>query len=169
MLFKDVLFAILLLFNMYFAYTIYESNNATQDSVVIEITEPDAGESDGINYHNYATLYMFKEIIPAEIFEESLLPEIKNALENGSMSATEWAKIQQKIKELENDEKIDFNDLYLDQIQKKDLTNSIESLFKSLGDEASSLSDSLKDNIEGFIDEHKDTFKKEEKHPTSQL
>ena len=156
---RDILLSVLLVFNMYFAYVIGDLNMAKEETTVIVAAEPSTEEPSKNMYNNYATLYMFKQILPADIFAEILLPEIEAAFKDGAINASEWLNIQEKIKNIESLNTINFNELYLSQMQKKDLGNTLDQMLEDLGDEANVFSDTLKQDFKSFVEENKDIFK----------
>jgi len=143
---RDLLLAILLIFNVYFAYTVYNL---------------DAEEKEGISeigYDNYATLYMFKEIVPANTFREILLPEIKVALKDGTISRKEWKSIKLKMEYLKENEDIDFHELYLKQMKQESLGTTLEKILDDLGDGVDDFGGALKQDLKNFVEKHKDVF-----------
>lgn len=188
---KDILLAVLLIFNVYFAYAIYDLNQEKKEATVIVEVDPHVEKYSEIDYNDYATLYMFKQILPTDIFEEMLLPEIEIALKDRTINENEWMGIQQKIQDLENTGKIDFYKFYIAQMQEKDLSTTIEQIFEDLGgkasdltkdftenlkedlqtlgedlgNEASELSKDIKEGFEDFVEENKDLLKDKDMEP----
>jgi len=141
-----MLLAILLIFNVYFAYAIYNLN--TENKEVI-------GE---INYTNYATLHMFKQIIPADAFKEFLLPEIEVALEDGTLDESEWANIKLKIASLKKSENIDFHELFREEMRQELFGSTLKRVLNNLGDDVTTFGGALKKDLEKLAGKHECIF-----------
>ena len=151
---RDLLLAILLIFNCYFAYTIYDLKAETKKSTVTSELDTQIQNSDSTNYEYYTALYMFKQIIPEHTFNEELLPEIETMLKDGTINATEWTTILQKITSLK-EENIDFQALYLEAMKEKGLGSTLEEMLSSMANDVSDIGGSLKENLEDFIEKNK--------------
>lgn len=143
---RDMLLAILLIFNVYFAYTVYNLNTKNEK----EVSE--------ISYSNYATLYMFKEILPADTFKEILLPEIEVAFEDGIIDDNEWGNLKLKIEDLKKSSNIDFRELCLQQMKKEDLGSTLEKMLGDWSDDVDAFGGTLKQEIKEFVEKRSDAF-----------
>ena len=159
---RDILLAILLIFNAYFAYAIYDLNIEKKEATVIEEINPQAEKYSEVDYKDYASLYMFKQIIPSDVFTIVLLPSIEVALKDGSMNESEWTDIKLKMESIKESHKLNFSDLYLAKIQEEDLNTTVMKMFNEMGEDVNSFGSTLKEDFKGFIEKNKDIFKSDE-------
>ena len=159
---RDLLLAILLVFNVYFAYTVYDLNTKISENSVTETTKTEeasktAKESD--NYEIYSTLYMFKQIIPGDVFKEDILPEVETTLKDGTISEAEWANIKLKIEGLKTTKNIDFVALYAENMKETDLKTTLDEMLETMSDGVTNLGSSLKQDLEDFSKKRKESTK----------
>lgn len=118
-------------------------------------------------FNYYADLALIKEIIPDEVFRVQILPLVQTAFKNApqnQITHEDWRVIEKKILSLKASHGVDYPALFLSYIEKKSLSDSMNTMIDQMGEDMDALGEDLSNEFQKFIDKNKGFFSPKEEN-----